>query len=89
MSGAGGAVFVVLASLAAMGCVWQAALDYSMALGKSQAVTLAQYQTAATGLILLLLEWCVARFFIPLSWLTPVILAAAVITILALSAKFE
>ena len=32
MNGSGGAVFVVLASLAAIGCAWQAALDFTLAL---------------------------------------------------------
>jgi len=89
MNGSGGAVFVVLASLAAIGCAWQAALDFATALRKPQAATLAQYQTATAGLLLVLLEWCVARFFMPLSWLTPVVLAAAIISIVLMSAKFE
>ena len=72
LRGAGGGLFALLATAAAIASVWQAAFDFAIA-RRNPTATLAAHSLAATlGFQLLLAEWLIARWFFPMSWVTPV-----------------
>lgn len=70
----GSAIFSLLATVTAVGCVWQAAHDYAVRRRAPRAALLAHWVAACVGLQILLAEWLIARWFAPLSWVTPVAL---------------
>ena len=85
--GAGGLFIAGLATVAAMGSVWQAALDVAVARRHPMAAWAAHWLTATVAFQILLAEWLVARWFHPLSWVTPVALGAAAIICHALGRR--
>lgn len=72
-------VFSLLATATAIGCVWQAVYDFAIQRRYPRPFLSAHWMTGSIGLQILLAEWLVARWFGPLSWLTPVVLALGAI----------
>ncbi|MCE5269542.1 MAG: hypothetical protein LLG00_16825, partial [Planctomycetaceae bacterium] len=87
--GGGGLVFSFLASAAAIGAVWQAVFDFEHARGNATAPLAAHWLTGSIGCQILLAEWFIARWFQPMSWVTPVILGVGVIICHAVGRRLQ
>jgi hypothetical protein len=78
LQGGGGGWISVLATATVIGLTWQAALDDATMRRNPAAVWVAHTIAGMSGCSLLLIEWCIARWFHPLSWATPVALGIAI-----------
>jgi len=87
--GAGGGLFAVLATLATLVAVWQAALDYATVRRNPTAAIWAHCTTAALGGQLLIVLWLIVRLHQPLSWITPLMLATGVIIAHVVGRRFQ
>ncbi|HQZ69455.1 MAG TPA: hypothetical protein PLY87_30425, partial [Planctomycetaceae bacterium] len=77
LQGHGGLLFVVLATGTAVAALWQALFDIAVSRRYAAAAFYANCMMVSGALSLFLAEWIVARMFLPLSWLTPVLLGGA------------
>ncbi len=89
LRGAGGGVFVVLATAAAIGAVWQAAFDFATARHSPTAALAAHFLAATFAFQLLLGYWLIARWFQPMSWVTPVVLVVSAVLAHAVGRRFQ
>jgi hypothetical protein len=89
LRGAGGGVFVVLATSAAIGAVWQAAFDFATARHSPTAALAAHFLAATFAFQLLLGYWLIARWFQPMSWVTPVVLVVSAVLAHAVGRRFQ
>lgn len=89
LHGSGSFFFVGLATAAAIGAVWQATFDFATARRNPTASLAAHCATASIACQLLLAGWLVARWFQPLSWVTPVVLALGAILAHAATRRFQ
>jgi hypothetical protein len=64
---------------AAIASMWQAAFDYGVERRHPTARLSAHFFAGMHGCRLLLAEWLVARFYHPLTWLTPVVLTVGAV----------
>jgi hypothetical protein len=78
LHGSGGAVFVGLAFMAAVGAAWQAAFDFGTAQRNPKAPLAAHCLAASVALQIMFAYWCVARWFQPLSWIPLVVLGVGI-----------
>jgi hypothetical protein len=84
-----GGPFVVLATIAAIGSVWQSAFDFGTVRRNAMAAVAAHFTSAAVAFQILLVYWLAARWFQPMSWVTPVALGLAAVLCFALGRRFR
>jgi hypothetical protein len=89
LRGGGGGLFVVLATIAAIGAAWQATFDFATARRNPTAALAAHFSAATMAFQILLGYWLVARWFQPMSWVTPVALGLAAIVSYAIGRRFR
>ena len=89
LHGGGSLVFVVLATAAAIGAVWQAAFDFATARRSPTALLAAHFATASIACQMLLAEWLLARWFQTMSWVTPVVLGLGAIIAHVAGRRFQ
>ena len=89
LRGGGGGLLAVFATAVAFAAVWQSAFDFGVARGNPAAAWAAHCLTGAIGCQVLLAEWLVARWFLSMSWLTPVVLVLGAILCRAMGRRFE
>jgi uncharacterized membrane protein len=89
LCGEGGTVLVVLTTMAAIGAVWQATFDFGTTNWKPKAALVAHCWAASFTLTILLVYWLVARWFFPMSWLTPVALAIGIAVVHTAGIRFQ
>ncbi|NLX99247.1 MAG: hypothetical protein GXY83_24180, partial [Rhodopirellula sp.] len=87
--GSGSLLFVILAIAAAIGTVWQAAFDLATARRNPTALLAAHYATVSIACQMLLAGWLVARWFQPMSWVTPVLLGIAAVLAHVFGRRFQ
>lgn len=74
MKGVGTGFLAFMTTAGAMGAIWQAARDRGVARRQPTATISAHFLTGTLGCQLLLAEWLLARWYQPMTWLTPVFL---------------
>lgn len=89
LRGNGGMLVSILATVTALGTLWQAAFDAATAQRNPTAALFAHCLTVTLGCQLLIAEWLVARWFMPLSWLIPLALAGTAIASYVLGRRFR
>lgn len=84
-----GGLFVVLATIAAIGSVWQSVFDFGTVRRNATAAVASHFASAAAAFLILLVYWLVARWFQPMLWVTPVALGLAVVLCFVLGHRFR
>ena len=72
----GGLLFVLLTTGTAIAATWQASADHALCHRFAAPKYYAHCMTISMALLLLTMEWGIARMFNSLSWMTPVVLTA-------------
>ena len=89
LRGQGGGVFAALATMAAIGAAWQSTHDFLTARGRgANAAVAAHFLTASIGSQILLALWLVARWYMAMSWVTPVVLLIAAAVCFTIGRRF-
>jgi hypothetical protein len=89
LRGAGAGFLAFVTTTAALGAIWQAAFDSAAARRNPTAAIAAHFQAGMFGGQLLLAEWLIARWHMPLSWMTPAILIVSALLCHALGRRFQ
>ena len=89
MKGAETGFLVFMTTIGAMGAMWQAARDHGIAHRQPTAEISAYFLTGTLGCQLLLAEWLLARWYSPMSWLTPVVLAGGALLCHFIGRRFQ
>jgi len=84
-----GGFFVVLATIAAIGSVWQSAFDFGTVRRNATAAVAAHFASASVAFQILLVYWLAARWFQPMSWVTPAALGLVAVLCFVLGRRFR
>ncbi len=84
-----GMMMAIVATVTAIGTLWQAAFDDGTARRNPTAALSAHFLTVTLGCHLLVMEWFIARWYMPLSWLTPVALLGVALVSHSIGRQFR
>ena len=89
LRGGGGGMFTLLATIAAIGTAWQAAFDFATARRNPTAALAAHFTTGTIASPILLAFWLIARCFLPMSWVIPIVLVVIAVLCYAIGRRFQ
>lgn len=89
MRGNEGMMMAIVATVTAIGTLWQAAFDDGTARRNPTAALSSHFLTVSLGCHLLVAEWFIARWYMPLSWLTPVALLGVALVSQSIGRRFR